>query len=558
MVRVAALALALTMATGCHPPAAATTAPLPPAAYAHYVRGRIALTGNDYRRAEDELRAAAAAAPDQPHLELARIRVIAKGGRAAEARAAATAATARWPRDPEAWLVVADLAREAGALPDARAAYDRAVTLDRGDETAYLGLAETWLKLGRPDHAEVVWRALLGHVPDSIDGHFRLADRLVDRGAAREAEQHLRAVLELDPDHIDARLELAHVLRRSGRLALAIAETRHAFDRAGGTMDVGEELFWLLLEADDRAGALDLLGLFDQTDAGAETRLAVARLDLILDEPDRASHQIEDVLAAAPAASEALMLRARIRYRSGDRAGALADLAAIPDDAPAAAAARALTAEDLLADGDAAGALAIATRARAAHPRSTALLQVTASAQHALGKDADARAMIAAAIRAHPDDGALFYAWALFEDSAGQHDTALAVIDRLLTAQPDHVDGLNFAGFALADAGRELPRAETLLAHARDLAPGDPLVLDSWGWLRHRQGLDGDAVKVLEHALRIAPGQAELWVHLAEIRLTIGDRRGARAALERARGAHPSPDLARRIEVKLTALPPGP
>ncbi|MCE9580539.1 MAG: tetratricopeptide repeat protein, partial [Deltaproteobacteria bacterium] len=429
---------------------------------------------------------------------------------------------------------------------------------ERDDEAAYLGLASTWIALRRPDRAEQVWRDLLAHVPGSIDGHFRLADRLIARGASREAEPHLRAVLERDPDHIDARLELAHVMRRTNRLPLAIAETRRAFDRVGGTIDLGEELFWLLLESGDRAGALDLLGLYDQTEGGAETRAAVARLYLAIDEPGLARKQIDAILAADPTSGEGLVLRARVRRAADDPAGARADLDLVADGTTGAGTARALTAEYALADGDAAAALDLATRARVAHPRSAALVQTAARALHALGKDADARALIAAAIRARPDDAALFYAWAQFEDEAGQEDTALQVIERLLLAQPDHVDALNFAGFALADRGTDLPRAESLLLRARDLAPGDPLILDSWGWLRHRQGLDGDALRALERATRIAPGQADIWVHLGEVRLSSGNPRGARAAYEQARRAHPTAAQARRIEVKLTALPPAP
>ena len=81
-------------------------------------------------------------------------------------------------------------------------------------------------------------------------------------------------MLEHDPDHIDARLDLARSLRRLGKLDEAIAQTRSAFDRAAQPLDIAEELFWLLCEADDRQAAIDLLTLLDddRSDADALAR----------------------------------------------------------------------------------------------------------------------------------------------------------------------------------------------------------------------------------------------------------------------------------------------
>src|SRR5258705_6737290 len=90
--------------------------------------------------------------------------------------------------------------------------------------------------------------------------------------------RELRAVLERDPDHIDGRLDLARVLRFQGRLDEAIAQTRSAFDRRGRALDVAEELFWVLCEADDRTSALDLLTLLDDERSDVDALTAVARL----------------------------------------------------------------------------------------------------------------------------------------------------------------------------------------------------------------------------------------------------------------------------------------
>jgi tetratricopeptide (TPR) repeat protein len=394
-------------------------------------------------------------------------------------------------------------------------------------------------------------------VPDSIEGHFRLGERLADRGDTRGAEAQLRAVLERDPDHIDARLDLAHVLRQTGRLPEAIAETRRAFDRAGGTVDIGEELFWLLLEADDREGALDLLGLFDGPDVPVDARVAASRLYLAIDELASARAQAEAALAAQPASGEAAVALARALRAAGDRDGARKLAEQVAATSPAFGAARALAADLALDAGEPARAIALIEPARAAHPDDVVLLLVHARALAAHGKADDARAAIAAALRAKPDDAGLLYGWAQFEHDHGAPDHAIELMTQLLGAHPDYVDALNWLGFELVTRGQDLPRAEKLLTRARTLAPGDPLILDSWGWLLHREGKDADARTALDRAARAAPREPELLLHLGEVRAALGDARGARAALEAARALAPPPDLAKRIDARLAALPGG-
>jgi hypothetical protein len=46
----------------------------------------------------------------------------------------------------------------------------------------------------------------------------------------------------------------------------------------GGDLGIGEQLFWLLCEQDDRRAALDLLGLLDDPSTGLEAQATVAHL----------------------------------------------------------------------------------------------------------------------------------------------------------------------------------------------------------------------------------------------------------------------------------------
>ncbi|HEX7843592.1 MAG TPA: tetratricopeptide repeat protein, partial [Kofleriaceae bacterium] len=258
---------------GCSHSAAVPVTPLPRAVYAQYLSGKLSAYEGDWDAAADALAGAAAAAPDQPMVavELARLQMKAK--RTEQAIATLSRARDRWPDHPQVWLASGDLLAASDPVEAGRA-YLRAIQLSPDDERAYLGLA----RLQSAEAAEATLRILIAHVPASVDGHYRLAVRLAMRGDLASSARELRAVLERDPDHIDARLDLARALRRQGHLDQAITETRSAFDRSGQALDIAEELFDLLCEADDRGAAIDLLTLLDDDHSDADALAVVARL----------------------------------------------------------------------------------------------------------------------------------------------------------------------------------------------------------------------------------------------------------------------------------------
>jgi tetratricopeptide (TPR) repeat protein len=441
----------------------------------------------------------------------------------------------------------------AGDPAEAGRAYLRAIQLAPDDERAYLGLA----RLQRAEAAETTLRILIAHVPASVDGHYRLAVRLAMRGELASSTRELRAVLERDPDHIDARLDLARALRRQGHLDQAIAETRSAFDRSGQALDIAEELFDLLCEADDRAGAIDLLTLLDDDHSDADALGVLARLDRGLGRLTEA-RAIARRIAAIDRDAGAIAL-AQIEIAAGNRAAAQGALATVDTDGKLAADARRLTAEAALAADDPAAALAVLAGPDAAAPGGDALdtALVAAFALADLGRVAEARARLAP-FGAGPDAAdrdAAQLARARLADRAGDGPGALAILEPLIRARPDLVAALNLAGYLLADAGKRLDDAEHYLRHARELAPGDPAILDSWGWLLLRRGDRRGAVTALDRAARFAPLEPEILVHLAAAWAADGSPRTAAGALDRAAALAPNRAVRRRIAAIRQTLP---
>ncbi len=521
--------LILLAACGPKPPARPVPPPtLAPAAYAHYLRGRLAMLEGDYERAVTELQAAAAAAPDEAMIVVAQIDATYRTGAKARARDEVVAAEARWPAHPEIWLLAGKIHRGLREHARARAAYEKAIHLERTNERAWLGLASTWISLERPDRAEYAYRALLEAVPDSVEGRFLLAGALIKHDREAAAMPELTRVLELDPDHIAARIALAHALRHRGQLAEAVLQTRQAFDRTGGDLGVAQELFWLLCEADDRQGALDLLGLLDDPVADERQRLGVAHLYRGIGALDDALRVADAARDTWPDSAAARLVAAQVRAdraRTGDRAAAIALALEVPDGDELWPDARALAVDVLIAGGELPRARTLIDAARIARPDAIDLLSAAASVALAEGKPAAGRVILERAARKRQGSIELRYAWASFEDRAGAPARAAEIAEQILAAHPDHVGALNLAGYARTRAGDDLDRAEQHLTRARDLAPGDPSILDSWGWLMFQRGRLEEARTALARAVRFAPHQAEIRQHLAEVDRRLGARK---------------------------------
>ena len=151
---------------------------------------------------------------------------------------------------------------------------------------------------------------------------------------------------------------------------------------------------------------------------------------------------------------------------------------------------------------------------------------------------ADAVGALDHALAIRPDDPALLYTRGLARAELGRIDGAVADFRRVLALEPGNVEAGNALGFTLADADRDLPEAQRLLAAARAARPNDPAIADSWGWLQYRLGHLDQAAQVLAGAWR-ANQDADVGVHLGEVLWKLGHRQDAEHVFDQVRRRDP-------------------
>ena len=101
---------------------------------------------------------------------------------------------------------------------------------------------------------------------------------------------------------------------------------------------------------------------------------------------------------------------------------------------------------------------------------------------------------------------------------------------------------LNALGYTLADRNEQLDEALDLLQRAAALAPDDPAVRDSLGWVHYRLGNLERAEALLRDAFTHFPDQ-EVAAHLGEVLWRQGNQREARQVWEKGLKQAPESEL---------------
>lgn len=151
---------------------------------------------------------------------------------------------------------------------------------------------------------------------------------------------------------------------------------------------------------------------------------------------------------------------------------------------------------------------------------------------------AEALELIDDALRSEPHSTELLYESAMLAERLDDVDNMEYRLRRLIAIEPEHAHAYNALGYTLADRNLRLDEAREFIVRALELAPDDPFILDSMGWLLFReQDLDG-ALDYLERAYALRP-DPEIAAHLGEVLWRLARHDEARRIWEAAHRTDP-------------------
>jgi tetratricopeptide (TPR) repeat protein len=122
-----------------------------------------------------------------------------------------------------------------------------------------------------------------------------------------------------------------------------------------------------------------------------------------------------------------------------------------------------------------------------------------------------------------PDSNDLLYARAILAEKMDRLDLLERDLKTILVRDPDNYNALNALGYTLADRTKRYEEALGYIKKALELAPEQPAILDSMGWVQFRLGNMQEAVNYLRNALELDP-DPEIAAHLGEVLWVMGNR----------------------------------
>lgn len=444
--------------------------------------------------------------------------------------------------------------------------------------------AETLSNSGKPGKAVEHMRAFLRAHPGNVDGTLELAlllvknDRhaearellhtitgdkrtalveyyharaLIGMGRENEAMAHLRKALELSPTFVEAMAELAFIHEQRNELPEARTLYAAMLVHSGTHQDVLLRLIALSLRLDDIDSVRQYLEQgtdtlsFKLTSAG----LLVESRQFLLAEP-----LLRSLLSAPIVPPEVYLYLAAICYEEyKDKEEALALLQKIPSGATAYARAVMLSAQILAETDKSAQALDVLRQGQQAHPEQRDLWHMEVRMLAGQKRLPEALALASRIAGRWPDDAALAFLHASLLEETGDSKGALAAMERIIIKHPNHFQALNYIGYTLADANKDIPRALALLHRALALAPHADYILDSLAWAQYRAGKFEDAWKNIQEAVAQSEApDAVIWEHFGDIAKALGKKDEARKGYQKA--LETNPPNAQSLKERLSKL----
>ena len=471
--------------------------------------------------------------PKQLQAGMALANLYSRQGQHKEALKVSKELVKRHPEHAPLQSLLGDLQMKAGLAEEARKSYEKAMSLAPDMAGPQLQLARLDVQAGQLDAAEKRLNDMLRESPRFSDAMAELARIHERRGRNDEALRWLLRARETSTKG-DLRWNLAlmewHM--RQGRLKDALEEGKIALAKQP------ESIPTLLLHAriqlglGDAPGARATLGSATRfAEFNANTLTEVAQLQFMAGDVDGAAYSLEKALSDTPEHLAAQSMMVQIELRRGNTAQAEARARQVIKQYPKNAAGHGLLGDVALSRNDLPQAVAAYRQAHQVEPSSVTTVALTGSLAR-MDARPEAVKIAQQRLKQAPRDLATRMTLGHLHAQMGRYADAAAVYREVVKQRPRHVEALNSLANALLKLNH--PEALATARAAHELAPENPMVIDTLGWVFFKQGKFEEALPLLRDARLRAPGNAEIRYHLARVLTATGRKSEAKRELQEA------------------------
>jgi tetratricopeptide (TPR) repeat protein len=390
-----------------------------------------------------------------------------------------------------------------------------------------------------------------------MEAHVVLAQAALARGAKEDAVREARAALQIKPDSEIAILALAQVTEGEEQSAKVLSdflaahpdarEVRMAYARVlvnAKQYDAARREFLVLDKAQpDNPGTLYALGILSMQ--ANDNKSAEGYFTRFVEVMDKTPDEERDP-------SKAVLILSQLAEERGDIPAALGWLDRLDTNDPKIQFGSDLRRAQLTAkQGDLAGARKLLGTLKPEDPANQAqVVLVEAQLLRDAGKNQEAFKLMEAGLKRFPDNTDFLYDFALMAEKMGKPAVMEKSLRQVIAKTPDNQHAYNALGYSLADRNVRLKEAYQLIDKAQKMAPTDPFIMDSMGWVQYRLGKLDAAETQLRKAYQLR-NDPEIAVHLGEVLWKKGQHDDARKLWREAQAKDPKNDALKSTLIRL-------
>lgn len=516
----------------------------------------LALEGNS-RKAIEAYKTVLLYDPESPtvHLRLA-VESI-KAGLASEAINYCESAIKLDEKRVESHLLLAGLYSSMKAYDGAIKEYERVISLEPGNNEAPLYLGAVYAERKQYNKA-LAYFAKLAKDEDYNNRHLveYYSGRVYqEMKLKREAEGAFKRALDLKPDFYDALLALGGIFEVQGKKEQEI-NLYVKFQRDNGPNAVlAESLAQIFLGRQEYDHALEQLGLLEEL--GEDALSVKVKIALIYVEKKmypEAVAKLQETLAMAPESDKVRFYLAALFEEMKENEKALKYFQEVPVDSNFYSESIIHAAFILKQSGKLSAASDVLEKGLDQKPENPQMFSLYAAIMDARNELDKALVRLEQGLERFPNQPQLLFYFGTINDKLGKKEIMLQSMKKVIELDPKHTQAFNYLAYTYAEEASNLSEAETLARKAHQLAPEDPFVMDTLGWVLFKQGRFKEAIPWLESAQTQQPAESVIADHLGDAYIQHRLPEKAKQMYQRAMELEQDREKQKKIESKLTSI----
>lgn len=461
------------------------------------------------------------------------------------------------PENPEAhFIAMAELAQDnllLDAIPHAE------FLLEHGETSGLDALAA---RARQNDHLEVSekllveYRRLIQENPSQPTLLIGASLLYEDVGNLEQALVHAQAAVALQPDDFQAAAQETRVLQQLGRYEQARDKLSQLVERNPGNAHLRLQYARTLLKTDLAVAQRQFEKLLAETPEDPDLAMTIGLIELERQQLDAAATRFKSLLTHDRHRSSAHYYLGRIAAAQNDTATAIEHFKKVEPGNDYLPALSQLT-ELMAATGAQQQALELVRQKRDSSDKPDqveSLFLLEAQVLSSQNQLAEALNPLQQGLEHFPNSTRLLYTRAMLFTRLDDLPRAEADFKRVLELKPDNAAALNALGYTLADRTNRLEEAYQYIREAYRLAPEDPAVIDSLGWIEYLRGNHEVALKNLRNAMELMP-DPEIAAHLGEVLWVTGRKKEAQQVWQRGLQLEPDSPIILGTIKRLRARP---